>query len=101
MVVDNISPDCKRILDKIENNNKIIKKIISQKDEKIKELEKQLELSKTGQKTAEDTLVQIREGATAEIRNAYEKGYKAAIESLNPSGGTTNTNDDKKLILSN
>ena len=95
------SNSCEEILASINRNNDAIRRTISEKDKEIQELSKKLDLSEERRKLAEDVVTQIKEKANEEIKIAYKKGYDAASYSTNPTGGTTISADDKKLVLSN
>ena len=75
---------------------------INENTSKIVDLKQQLELSETRRETAEKMLTEIKQTVSGEIKEAYESGYKAALASTNPEGGTTISNQDNKtLVLSN
>ena len=65
-------------------------------------LKQDLELSESRRQTAEDMVAKIRDEVKVEMKNAYDTGYKAALNSGNPQGGTTMVDENaKRLVLSN
>ncbi len=98
----NISPLCKEIIENLKSHFENTKNIISSKEEEIKSLKKDLELSESRRQTAEDMVTQIKEEVTEEIKKAYNSGYNAALTNPNPDGGTSLSEEsDKKLVLNN
>ncbi len=97
---DNKAYDYNELLDSINQNNDIIKRIISQKDKKIEELTSALDISESGRQTAENMVTQIKGEVNSELQKAYNNGYNAALFNANPVGGATITSEnDKRLVL--
>lgn len=97
---DNELINCGEIINSIKKNNEIIKNIILKKDKEIEELKKSLDISESGRQTAENMVAQIKEEVNYELQKAYNNGYNAALVSINPTGGTTISNEnDKRLVL--
>ncbi len=97
----NISDSCREIIDLINSKIQSFEKVIKEKNEKIEELEKSLDISVAGKTAAENMVTQIKEEVNEELKKAYKSGYDAALFNANPIGGETISQDQSKTLILN